>query len=158
MLLAVAGCGYRMETEGLPGNAHSLGIGRIRNLTHTGELDVRLRTELRRRLARNPSFRLTPPERAELQLEVALTRLRVTRPLDVSDTDLSSLRYVLGGVMTVFRRMPERKQIMRRKVNAMVRLDFDRAVIETAAVRDELDEDVIIEFAGQIVQTLYRHF
>ena len=152
------GCGYRMEGQGLPGNARSLGLGQINNLTFTGELDVRLRSELRRVLLRNPAFSLTSPEASELVMEINLTRLTVTRPLDVSDTDLSSLRYQLRGTMLLFRREPVKRRILRTRLVARVRLDFDRAVMETPAVRDEIGEDVIIAFAELVEKALYRHF
>jgi hypothetical protein len=157
-LLLTGACGYRMDTVGLPDNAKSLGIGQIRNYTYTGELDVRLKHELRRKLLRNPAFTLTSPEHSELVLEVSLTRLTVSRPLDVSDTDLSALLYRLRGSVSVFRTFPERRLVLKQRITTIVRLDFDRPVMETPAVRDEINEDVVIAFAAEIEQALFRHF
>lgn len=161
-LLAVAllgaGCGYRMETPTLPGNARSLGIGQIRNLTYTGELDVRLKNALRNQLLRNPGFLLTSPERSELVLEISLDELKVSRPLDVADTELSALVYRLRGTVTVYRMGPEKLEILKKRITAGSRLDFDIPVLETPAVRDEIRDDVIVAFAVKVEEALYQHF
>ncbi len=157
--LLASGCGYRMETMGLPGQAGSLGIGTIRNLTYSGGLDVHLKKLLRNRLLRNPNFKLTTPEQSELVLEIELTDLQVGRALDVSDTDISSLSYRLEGRMSLRRgREGEKKVILNRNLTAYSILSFSLPVIETPEVRAEIAEDVLEVFVDQVENSLYSHF
>ena len=158
LLLGLAACGYHMEGEYLPENLTTLSIGPIHNRTYTGELDVRLKHELRRKLSRNPNLRLAGQGRGELTLEIELTSANIIRRLDVSDTDLSSLRMRLKGKM-ILRRTDVRTRIVRqRKISVLARLGFDTPVIETPAVRDEITNDAIILFAEQVESVIYSNF
>ncbi len=156
--LLLAGCGYSMETRSLPDHAHSLSIGKVRNLTYTGELDVRVKQELRQKLLRNPALVLKSPKESDLVLDIDLDSLNVSRALDVSDTDLSSLLYSLSGGMTLYRPFPRKTVVLQRKVSASTRLNFNQAVIETPAVRDEITTDVILAFVAEIEHQLFQHF
>lgn len=155
--LTAAGCGYQMESSRLPGNATTLAIGNIRNLTYTGQLDIRLKSALRRKLERNPAIRLTAPGSGELLLEIELTELRVGRALDLADTDISSLGYVLSGRMLVRRTGGDKRILIREGVTASTTLNFNQPVIETPAVREEVAADVIDLFAEQVEKRLYAH-
>ncbi len=157
-LASGAGCGYRMESRGLPEGAASLGIGTIRNRTFTGELDVRLKHELRRKLLRNPAFALVSPERSQLVLEVDLLRADFVRSLDVSNTSISSLVLVLEGRINLRKARGGQPVIRNAGVAVSTRLDFDRSVIESAAVRDEIEHDAVVAFAAKVEQLLYEHF
>ncbi len=158
ILLGMTGCGYRMEQRGLPEQATSLGIGSIKNLTYTGELDVRLRHELRRKLLANPAFALISPERSQLILEVDLNRADFVRALSVSNTDISSLRIDLVGVVNLRRPRQKIPVIANAVIRASATLNFDSSVIESAAVRDEIENDVIVAFVKKVETLLYLHF
>jgi hypothetical protein len=158
LLLGLAACGYHMEGEYLPENLTTLSIGPIHNRTYTGELDVRLKHELRRKLSRNPNLRLAAQGRGELTLEIELTSAKITRRLDVSDTDLSSLRMRLRGNMTLHRTDVQPRIIRQRQINIVASLRFDTPVIETPAVRDEITNDAIVLFVENVESVIYSNF
>ena len=152
------GCGYRMETAKLPDNAESLGIGTIRNLTYKGELDIRLKNILRRRLLRNPAISVISPDRSQLILEIDLKKLIISRTQDVSDTDITSFGYTLKGEMQIIRAGPEKKVVLKKNIVAISVLSFNQPVIETPAVIDDAANEVMIIFAKKVEQGMFIHF
>ena len=152
------GCGYRMETAKLPDNAESLGIGTIRNLTYTGELDIRLKNLLRRRLLRNPAFSVISPDRSQLILEIELKELIISRTQDVSDTDITSFGYTLKGEMQIIRAGPERIVVLKKNVEAKSVLSFNQPVVETPAVIDDAAHEVMIIFAEKVEEGIFINF
>ena len=147
-----------MEGQYLPENLKTLSIGTIHNRTYTGELDVRLKHELRRKLSRNPNLRLVGQDRGELILDIELTSARILRRLDVSDTDLSSLRMRLKGRMTLRRADEQARKVHQGGISVSTTLRFDTAVIETPAVRDEITNDAIILFVEKVESAIYSNF
>ncbi len=158
LLPGLVGCGYQMEAQHLPQNASTLAIGAVRNRTFTGELDLRLKDQLRRRLMRNPSFALTAAEGSELILEIDLTHAAFIRALDVSNTNLSSLSMRLRGRVRLRGTGAEAKLIRSQAISVGVTLSFDQPVIETPAVRDEITGDAIAAFVERVEAMLYGNF
>ena len=156
--LAVAGCGYRQEVPRLPDNATSVGIGSVKNLTSTGQLDVLLKTALIRQLSRNPALFLTGGERSQLILDIELSRLDVSRARSVSNAEISSLAFGLQGKMNLIRRVDGKAIISNAGIGANTHLDFDLQVIETPALRDEGINDLVIAFARAVEARLTTHF
>ena len=158
LLPGLVGCGYHMEAQHLPRNASTLAIGTIHNRTFTGELDLRLKDQLRRRLMRNPSFALTAAEGSELVLDIDLTHAAFIRALDVSNTSLSSLSMRLKGRARLRSTGAEAKLIRNKAISVRARLNFDQPVIETPAVRDEITGDAIAAFVKRVEAMLYSNF
>ena len=147
-----------MEGEYLPDNLSTLSIGAIHNRTFMGELDLRLKHELRRKLLRNPNFRLMPKGRGELTLAISLTKAEFVRSLDTSDIDISSLRVRLAGTV-VLRRTDSKPRLMReRTISVTSLIRFDQPVIETPAVRDEVINDAIVAFVERVESLIYMNF
>ena len=156
--LGLGACGYRMEGQFLPDNLSTISIGDIPNRTFTGELDVRLKHELRRKLTRNPNLRLVAENQGELTLEVQLNHASFSRHLDVSRTDLSSLRMSLSGRVTLRRTDAEPRIVRSQDISVSTALGFDQPVIETPAVRDEITNDAIVLFVKQVESMIYASF
>ncbi|MEE8396478.1 MAG: hypothetical protein V3S29_10525, partial [bacterium] len=123
-VLWVGGCGYGGDPARLPGNAASLAIGAVRNLTYTGELDLRLIGALRARLSRNPYFLLAAPGQSELVLDVDLKELQVSRALVFSTTNAdgstTNLRMtsVLTGRIVLRHQGPGGRAILQQDISA----------------------------------------
>ena len=147
-----------MEGEYLPENLSSISIGAVRNRTFTGELDVRVKHELRRKLMRNPHLRLLVRGQGELTLEIELTNASFTRFLDVSNTDLNSLRLRLDGRVLLFRTGDKRKVVRSQQISVSTVLGFDQPVIETPAVKDEITNDAIVLFVERVESVIYTSF
>ncbi|MCZ6626945.1 MAG: hypothetical protein O7E56_01825, partial [SAR324 cluster bacterium] len=106
----------------------------------------------------NPAFALISPERSQLILEVDLNRADFVRALSVSNTDISSLRIDLVGVVNLRRPRQKIPVIANAVIRASATLNFDSSVIESAAVRDEIENDVIVAFVKKVESLLYLHF
>lgn len=148
--LALAGCGYEQNRPRLPGKAERLTIGLVQNRTYTGELDVRLREEIRKRLLLNDAVVLTSPEQSELTLELDLNRLDITRTRDLSNTNVSGLTFALTGRMVVVATRDRTRRYMNEPIAVTTSLSFDRPVIETPSVRDEGISDLLRAFAREV--------
>ncbi len=107
---------------------------------------------------RNPAFALVSPERSQLVLEVDLLRADFVRSLDVSKPGISSLVLVLVGRVNLRKALGGPPVIRNASVRISTRLDFDTAVIESAAVRDEIEHDAVVAFAAKVEKLLYEHF
>ena len=156
--LSLGACGYRMEGQYLPDNLSTISIGAIHNRTFTGELDVRLKHELRRKLTRNPNLRLVPENQGELTLEVQLNNASFSRHLDVSRTDLNSILMSLSGHVTLRRTDAQPRIVRSQDISVSTALGFDQAVIETPAVRDEITNDAIVLFVERVESMIYASF
>lgn len=157
-VLWVGGCGYGGDPARLPGNAASLAIGAVRNLTYTGELDLRLIGALRARLSNNPSFLLGPPEQSELVLEVELKELRVSRARAVSSTNLTSMTSVLTGRIVLRHQGPGGRAILQQDISASSVLIFAESIVMTPAVKEQATDRVVAAFAERVEERLYSHF
>lgn len=156
--LSLGACGYRMDGQFLPDNLSTISIGAIQNRTFTGELDVRLKHELRRKLTRNPNLRLVAEHQGELTLEVRLNQASLSRHLDVSRTDLSSLSMSLSGRVTLRRTDAQPRIVRSQDISVSTSLGFDQPVIETLAVRDEITNDAIVLFVERVESMIYASF
>lgn len=148
--LALAACGYRLDSPRLPDNAGTLFIAPIRNRTTAGELDIRLRQLLRHRLLRHASLDLAAQETADMTLEVQLIELRVTRVRDLASTSVSSIVYDLKGEASLLNRRTRGYYFQRLPVTVSSQLDFASAVVETPAIRDEGLMGVLDKFAERL--------
>lgn len=153
-----AGCGYHMERRRLPDGARHLALEVVRNRTFTGELDVRLRAELRRLLFRDAGIRLTSRAESEQVLEITLTDIAVSRARSLDATDVSQLGYTLSGEMTLLETRSGRPLIDGQRVVGRSSLDFRRARIESPAVRDEGINDALADFARNVRDRLLLNF
>jgi hypothetical protein len=153
-----AGCGYRVDTPRLPGNAGTLAIGVIRNRTFQGELDVRLQHRLRSLLLKHPGFELGAPDHSDLILDIELTQFRVVRARDLASVNLNSVSFQLVGLVSVYDRRQSRYYVNRQPVNSTSRLDFDAPTVETPAIRDEGLEDAVLSFATQVENLVFLTF
>jgi hypothetical protein len=158
LLALAAGCGYRVDTPRLPGNAGTLAIGVIRNRTFQGELDVRLQHRLRSLLLKHPGFELGPPDHSDLILDIELTQFRVVRGRDLASTNLTNVSFQLVGLVSVYDRRQSRYYVNRQPVNSTSRLDFDSPTVETPAIRDEGLEDAVSSFAIQVENLVFLTF
>jgi hypothetical protein len=149
-LVALAGCGYEQNRPRLPGKAERLTIGLVQNRTYTGELDVRVREEIRNRLLLNGAVVLTSPERSELTLELDLNKLDIVRARDLTNTAVSSLSFVLTGRMVVADTRDPNHRYVNEAVVVTTSLNFDRPVLETPSVRDEGIGDLVRAFAKEV--------
>ncbi len=148
--LAVAACGYQQDPQALPAGARSLSIGRVNNLTGTGELDIRLRSLLTRRLSSSSQFQLRPVRKSDLEIRVDLTVFRIDRVLDPAiDTD-RAFGFHVSGTLTLVDRRTRRVIIARRRLSATVNRFHGATVLETPAIRDEGITDVLHKFAGEV--------
>lgn len=158
LVLAVSGCGYRADVEGLPEGASTLGIAPVRNLTYTGELDVGLNGALRDLLSRNPAFLLAAPEDSQLVLEVSLTRMEAGSTQALSGERPYTLTRVLQGTINLRRRRDDTMILAGEKVSARSDLVFPDAPVVTPAVEAQATKAVLAAFAEQVERRLYRHF
>jgi hypothetical protein len=150
LCMALAGCGYRLDTPHLPNNASRLAVAAIRNETATGELDIRLQQFLRSRLLRHTSFDLVALDRGDLSLETVLVELKITRGRNLASTNVSSIVYELKGDASLFDRRSGAYYFLRTPVAVVSRLDFDAPVVETPAIRDEGLTGVLEKFAQRL--------
>lgn len=158
VLWLAAGCGYRVDTPRLPGNAGTLAIGVIRNRTFQGELDVRLQHRLRSLLLKHPGFELGPPDHSDLILDIELTQFRTVRARDLASVNLNSVTFQLVGLVSVYDRRQSRYYVNRQPVSSTSRLDFDAPTVETPAIRDEGLEDAVLSFATQVENLVFLTF
>jgi hypothetical protein len=156
--VALAGCGYRMESPSLPNQRQSIGIDPIRNNTYEAELDVRLQEELRRRLFRDAGIRVAQPERSDLVLTVELKQLELTRIRDVDSTNVRKLTLNMTGAMTLRDTVSGQVLYDNVPVRATTRYDLPQSAVETPAVRDDALGDVIGAFADTVVKRLLLSF
>jgi hypothetical protein len=158
-LTAGAGaCGYHVDVPALPGGAHSLALQRIANFTDTGELDVRLRTQLEQRLAQQAHVQVNSPEHSALALDVVLDSFRVDRVLDPAITTDRSIVYSLSGRISLTELRNGRKLLDNEAVTVQVQRLYDPSVRETPAIRDEGIHDVLAMFADEVERRLFRTF
>lgn len=157
-LIGLAACGYHQDIPVLPGGGHSLALERIENLTDMGELDVRLRTQLERRLAQQANVRVLPPERSALSLSLTLDTFALDRVLDPAITSDRSFLYTLTGRMTLTELSSGRKLIDNVPVTAQVQRLYTPTMLETPAIRDEGTNDVVAAFASEVETRLFRWF
>ncbi len=157
-LLALGGCGYHQDVPALPGGAHDLTLQRIANLTDMGELDVRLRAQLERRLAQMAHVRLVAPERSALALSISLISLTIDRSLDLAITADRTFLYSLSGSLTLTDQRTGRNVISAERINVQVSRLYAPTVRETPAIRDEGLNDVVARFAEEVEQRLFRSF
>ena len=154
----LAGCGYHQDVPALPGGAHELTVQRIANLTDMGELDVRLRAQLERRLAQMAHVRLVAPERSSLALSIALLRLTIDRSLDPAISTERTFLYSLSGTLTLTDLRTGRPVINSEAISVQVTRLYAPTVRETPAIRDEGLNDVLARFAEVVEQRLFRTF
>ncbi len=155
---ALGGCGYRQAVPRLPGDAGRLAIGPVRNHTFTGELDVRLREALRRRLLAHAFVRPVAGARSELVLEIDLDALDVQRRVDAIDPGRRVLTFTVRGRMRVRDRRGEDAVVHDQRVSAAEAVVVDATALETPAVRDEGIDDALDAFAAQVERRLLQHF
>ena len=148
-LLAV-GCGYRQERPGLPAGARSLGLSPVKNLTGSGELDVRLQALLKRRFSGHANIRLRDPGKSDLRLHIDLTRFETTRRLDPALALNRVFGYRLQGTLTLFDARNGKALIAKYPLSASVRRYYADTVVETPAIRDEGLSDVLKAFADKV--------
>lgn len=157
-LLFLGACGYGPDQARLPGDARSLAIGIIQNRTNAGELDVRLHSQLRRRLLRHPNIIVTSPDKSNLLLETRLNELRITRQRDVSSATVTSLSYTLLGDFSLRDQRNGNFWWHRQPVTAMASLNFNTPTLETPAVQDEALNDTLERFAEQLERHVLTAF
>ncbi len=156
--LVAAGCGYRQDVPRLPAGALSLAIGPIENATFTGELDVRLRDALKRRLMRHAHITLRPPEASDLVLTVRLTGFDITRTLDPAVTANRTFGFRLEGRYTVQDRRRGEPLVSGRPLRVRVALVQDPGTLETPAIRDEGIDDAVDAFAERLLEEVLLVF
>ncbi len=148
--LFAVGCGYQQERPGLPAGARSLGLAPVKNLTGSGELDVRLHALLKRRFSGHANIRLRDPGKSDLELRIDLTRFETTRVLDPAIESDRVFGYVLHGTLTLFDARSGKALISKHPLSASVRLYHAATVVETTAIRDEGLTDVLKAFTNQV--------
>jgi hypothetical protein len=158
LALLLSACGYHADVPALPGGAHTLALQQVANLTDTGELDVRLRAALERRLSQQAHLRLTAPEHSALGLSVELSALTIVRRRDPAITADRSIRYTLHGQLTLSDLRSRRALIDREPLSVEVLRTYDPTVPETAAIRDEGLDDVVAAFAEAVERRIFRTF
>lgn len=154
----LAGCGYHQDVPALPGGARSLSLDAIRNRTDVGELDVRLRAELVRRLALQAHVTVLPAADTELRLSIVLDEATVSRALDPALTQDRSFSYTLSGRMTLLDTRTGARPVDGERIAVSVTRLHDPAVLETPAVRDEAYGRLLADFAEQVQRRLLQSF
>ena len=156
--IMVAGCGYQMEKPRLPGGARNLSVAVIHNRTFTGEVDVRLRRELRRLLYRDAGIHVTPHEQSQLSLEISIRKLTIIRRTSLQNTSVTSLAYRLSGKISLIDTDTGELLIDEHPIATTTRLVFSQAQLETPAIRDEVLSDALKVFSQLIVDRLLLSF
>lgn len=158
LLVALAACGYQMESPRLPNQRQSIGIEPIRNRTFEAELEIRMQHELRQRFFRDAGIRTGDPDRSELVLSVTLDDLTITRARELDSTDVRRLAIRLSGSMTVRDVGTGELVIDRSPVAVSTRYDLPEAAVETPAVRDDALSDAVAAFADKVLERLLLSF
>ena len=155
--MTLGACGYHAATPGLPGGEQALEIAPVANETATGELDLRLRVRLRRRLLAHPAIRPPASEGEGLSLRVRLTRHELER--QQSRGGLLTRVHTLRGTMSLTRRRDD--VYLRRNLPVQVRIervDTSPGGVETPAALDPGTDDVLDAFAAEVERQVFLNF
>ena len=151
-------CGYSQEVPALPAAARSIAVGQVANLTGTGELDVRLRGLLQKRLRRHAHVAIVPAARSDLLLSVQVAKFSITRVIDPAVSADRSFGFRLSGRMTLTDQRNGKDLIANKRIAASVGRLHSPTVRESPAIRDEGVNDVLDAFAAEVEKQVLQSF
>ena len=155
-LLGVACGAYQPLEPRLPGQARSLALGPVRNLTPEPELDLRFKQSLRWHLAAQPQVQLRNPGWAELFLEVTLLRFQIQSDRGTTASEATKFSLLLEAEYSLTDQREDKILHAKQRVRVSGNVEVSARTLENPAIRDRAVEKAVDDLSRALIRRILK--
>jgi hypothetical protein len=160
LIVLLGGCGYTMEGTRRPaslGDARSIAVPIIQNLTREPSLDEVLTTAVRERFLLDGRLRLADPAEADLILEAAVREYRLD-PIGFSAADQVRRYRVLIRTYVLLRDVQRGRIILNQEIDSESEYNISAAIGGTQESQTEATSAASKRFADDLLSLILEGF